>query len=336
MGLKRHAALFLGQGHERGRRHRRRRRERLGCRTPLMRVPREGGKPPFRGYVREPDPVAWCRRCGAIRAASPDPTAMARTFCRIASRRYLSRRGQWRGVNLRAWAFTIMTNLYRDRHRRVSAASVRRTRRYAGLDGRGRVGRSAGKDAAAAGAECADAGTPRGADARRHRGLRLSGCRRHARDPDRHRHVPPVARAPADGRAARAATISLRSGDRNERRTNPASPKPTCTPSSTDFSETAQRRDRALAGRTIRTRRPRSREWQAQNSRHESRRFRGYARTGENDRPSSFDAHRASQRTTRPTLWRIGRPHRRIARALPVGAAAGVYGDRLLRTTRQP
>jgi RNA polymerase sigma-70 factor (ECF subfamily) len=30
----------------------------------------------------------------------------------------LVRRGQWRGVNLRAWIFTIMTNLYRDRHRR--------------------------------------------------------------------------------------------------------------------------------------------------------------------------------------------------------------------------
>ncbi len=32
----------------------------------------------------------------------------------------LVRRDQWRGVNLRAWVFTIMTNLYRDRHRRVS------------------------------------------------------------------------------------------------------------------------------------------------------------------------------------------------------------------------
>ena len=32
----------------------------------------------------------------------------------------LVRRGQWRGVNLRAWAFTIMTNLYRDRHRRFT------------------------------------------------------------------------------------------------------------------------------------------------------------------------------------------------------------------------
>lgn len=30
------------------------------------------------------------------------------------------RRSQWRGVNLRAWAFTIMTNLYRDRYRRAS------------------------------------------------------------------------------------------------------------------------------------------------------------------------------------------------------------------------
>ncbi|QFI66977.1 hypothetical protein EKH55_2103 [Sinorhizobium alkalisoli] len=30
----------------------------------------------------------------------------------------LARRAQWRGVNLRAWAFTIMTNLYRNRHRR--------------------------------------------------------------------------------------------------------------------------------------------------------------------------------------------------------------------------
>ncbi|OAP38551.1 RNA polymerase subunit sigma-70 [Sinorhizobium glycinis] len=29
----------------------------------------------------------------------------------------LARRQQWRGVNLRAWAFTIMTNLYRNRHR---------------------------------------------------------------------------------------------------------------------------------------------------------------------------------------------------------------------------
>jgi RNA polymerase sigma-70 factor (ECF subfamily) len=32
----------------------------------------------------------------------------------------LVRRSQWRGINLRAWAFTIMTNLYRDRHRRSS------------------------------------------------------------------------------------------------------------------------------------------------------------------------------------------------------------------------
>ena len=32
----------------------------------------------------------------------------------------LVRRDQWRGINLRAWAFTIMTNLYRDRHRRFS------------------------------------------------------------------------------------------------------------------------------------------------------------------------------------------------------------------------
>lgn len=32
----------------------------------------------------------------------------------------LVRRGQWRGINLRAWAFTIMTNLYRDRHRRTA------------------------------------------------------------------------------------------------------------------------------------------------------------------------------------------------------------------------
>ena len=30
----------------------------------------------------------------------------------------LARRAQWRGANLRAWAFTIMTNLYRNRHRR--------------------------------------------------------------------------------------------------------------------------------------------------------------------------------------------------------------------------
>ncbi|QRM55886.1 RNA polymerase sigma factor [Sinorhizobium sp. BG8] len=29
----------------------------------------------------------------------------------------LSRRGQWRGVNLRAWVFTIMTNLNRNRYR---------------------------------------------------------------------------------------------------------------------------------------------------------------------------------------------------------------------------
>lgn len=29
----------------------------------------------------------------------------------------LARRAQWRGVNLRAWAFTIMTNLGRNRHR---------------------------------------------------------------------------------------------------------------------------------------------------------------------------------------------------------------------------
>ncbi|WEX76267.1 RNA polymerase sigma factor [Sinorhizobium numidicum] len=29
----------------------------------------------------------------------------------------LARRAQWRGVNLRAWAFTIMINLYRNRHR---------------------------------------------------------------------------------------------------------------------------------------------------------------------------------------------------------------------------
>lgn len=29
----------------------------------------------------------------------------------------LQRRAQWRGVNLRAWTFTIMTNLYRNRHR---------------------------------------------------------------------------------------------------------------------------------------------------------------------------------------------------------------------------
>lgn len=32
----------------------------------------------------------------------------------------LVRRGQWRGINLRAWAFTIMTNLHRDRHRRFN------------------------------------------------------------------------------------------------------------------------------------------------------------------------------------------------------------------------
>lgn len=32
----------------------------------------------------------------------------------------LVRRSQWRGINLRAWAFTIMTNLYRDRHRRLN------------------------------------------------------------------------------------------------------------------------------------------------------------------------------------------------------------------------
>ncbi|PST22068.1 RNA polymerase sigma factor [Mesorhizobium plurifarium] len=30
----------------------------------------------------------------------------------------LARREQWRGVNLRAWAFTIMTNLFRNGHRR--------------------------------------------------------------------------------------------------------------------------------------------------------------------------------------------------------------------------
>ncbi|MCY1230104.1 ECF RNA polymerase sigma factor SigR [compost metagenome] len=32
----------------------------------------------------------------------------------------LARRAQWRGVNLRAWAFTIMTNLGRNRHRYLS------------------------------------------------------------------------------------------------------------------------------------------------------------------------------------------------------------------------
>ncbi|MFD1326319.1 RNA polymerase sigma factor [Mycoplana ramosa] len=31
----------------------------------------------------------------------------------------LTRRGQWRGTNLRGWAFTIMTNLYRNRHRQT-------------------------------------------------------------------------------------------------------------------------------------------------------------------------------------------------------------------------
>jgi RNA polymerase sigma-70 factor (ECF subfamily) len=34
----------------------------------------------------------------------------------------LARRAQWRGANLRSWTFTIMTNLYRNRHR----AAVRR------------------------------------------------------------------------------------------------------------------------------------------------------------------------------------------------------------------
>lgn len=29
----------------------------------------------------------------------------------------LARRAQWRGINLRAWVFTIMTNLYRNRYR---------------------------------------------------------------------------------------------------------------------------------------------------------------------------------------------------------------------------
>lgn len=32
----------------------------------------------------------------------------------------LTRRAQWRGVNLRAWAFTIMTNLSRNRHRHTA------------------------------------------------------------------------------------------------------------------------------------------------------------------------------------------------------------------------
>lgn len=32
----------------------------------------------------------------------------------------LARRAQWRGVNLRAWAFTIMTNLSRNRHRHTA------------------------------------------------------------------------------------------------------------------------------------------------------------------------------------------------------------------------
>lgn len=31
----------------------------------------------------------------------------------------LTRRAQWRGTNLRGWAFTIMTNLYRNRHRQA-------------------------------------------------------------------------------------------------------------------------------------------------------------------------------------------------------------------------
>ncbi|OOG73515.1 RNA polymerase sigma factor [Sinorhizobium sp. A49] len=32
----------------------------------------------------------------------------------------LARRAQWRGVNLRAWAFTIMTNLSRNQHRHTA------------------------------------------------------------------------------------------------------------------------------------------------------------------------------------------------------------------------
>lgn len=32
----------------------------------------------------------------------------------------LARRTQWRGVNLRSWAFTIMTNLSRNRHRHTA------------------------------------------------------------------------------------------------------------------------------------------------------------------------------------------------------------------------
>ena len=32
----------------------------------------------------------------------------------------LARRAQWRGVNLRAWTFTIMTNLSRNRHRHTA------------------------------------------------------------------------------------------------------------------------------------------------------------------------------------------------------------------------
>lgn len=32
----------------------------------------------------------------------------------------LARRAQWRGINLRAWAFTIMTNLCRNRHRHIA------------------------------------------------------------------------------------------------------------------------------------------------------------------------------------------------------------------------
>jgi RNA polymerase sigma-70 factor (ECF subfamily) len=69
---------------------------------------------------------------GRILALMPSMRRYARSLTRSDSdgedllhdslERVLARRGQWTGINLRAWAFTIMTNLYRN--------GIGRTRRF--------------------------------------------------------------------------------------------------------------------------------------------------------------------------------------------------------------
>ena len=237
----------------------------------------------------------------------------------------LVRRSQWRGVNLRAWAFTIMTNLYRDRHRRVAQHPSVEFNETLGLTADDVSGDPLEKTRLPECAERVDRRSPLRPNAGRHRRLWLSGCRRHAGDPDRHRHVPPLARPPAnDGASGRQQHRYPAETEMTEDQ------KPVTEADLHAYVDGFLDAERRQAVERWLNDHPQEadevRHWQAQAADLQAA-FSGYAQ------PEDNDGRLLSRARTAPPPSTVWRRSALIAASLLLfvsGAAAGIYGERFI------